>query len=474
MESTMRGWIVVCAMVGCAFGCAEEERVASVEPEPRTEAAPDETPEPVEAPDGADDEAAQPEALRAPLPSEGSPTAVSPGAAPVEPAAVEPPLTEEQQAEVLRDVVRRVVRMPRERDLQRRARERGLRFMNITWEDTGRYMGSSVGPNISDLTLEVHQRRGRRTRTSLLPVLRFPNFSDRTADIPSEALYVKVGNEREGAETRIVRVSEVLADLRSFLSDPEGFRAENDDLTAPRDTHYLVSAQHVFVPVPPGMRVDFAPVLFNYQSNPGSPAVLVLLATREGTSIQIIENREDPTLPDGWGQRLYYNAAGQRSVLTAERRSDVVARVDRDQGSADDALALQEAADMVMIIQVPLRIPMVPRRAPMSAPFGGGGGAMDGLSSGGGGGGSDVEAVVIGHGLEEGPFHEIRRRRIRRDTRFPVRITIQFYKATSNGIVDDSDLDLARAQIERVYSDADFVGSLVVGSQNRPTAHHVQ
>jgi hypothetical protein len=83
---------------------------------------------------------------------------------------------------------------------------------------------------------------------------------------------------------------------------------------------------------------------------------------------------------------------------------------------------------------------------------------------------SDVETAVVGHGLDEGPFTEIRRRRIRRDRRFPVRITIQFYKATSNGVVSEPDLLGAVAQIERVYADADFVGSLVVGSQARPTS----
>ena len=70
------------------------------------------------------------------------------------------------------------------------------------------------------------------------------------------------------------------------------------------------------------------------RSEPGTPAVLCLVITREGTSITIIENRPDPLHPDGWGQRLYFNHAGQRTLFTAERRSDVPRRVEANLGSS--------------------------------------------------------------------------------------------------------------------------------------------
>ena len=51
-------------------------------------------------------------------------------------------------------------------------------------------------------------------------------------------------------------------------------------------------------------------------------------------------------------------------------------------------------------------------------------------------------------------------------------ITVQFYKATSNGVVSDKDLAEIAAQINRVYKEADYVGSLVVqGDTGRPTEH---
>jgi hypothetical protein len=84
---------------------------------------------------------------------------------------------------------------------------------------------------------------------------------------------------------------------------------------------------------------------------------------------------------------------------------------------------------------------------------------------------SDVEQAVLGHGRVEGKFEEGGRQRLERDERFPVRVTVQFYKATSNGVVSSADLDAIATGIGNVYEHADFVGSLVVpeGDRNRPT-----
>ncbi len=51
-------------------------------------------------------------------------------------------------------------------------------------------------------------------------------------------------------------------------------------------------------------------------------------------------------------------------------------------------------------------------------------------------------------------------------------MTVQFYKATSNGIVTEEDMQAIASQIERVYDEADYVGSLVVGGESyRPTEY---
>jgi hypothetical protein len=104
--------------------------------------------------------------------------------------------------------------------------------------------------------------------------------------------------------------------------------------------------------------------------------------------------------------------------------------------------------------------------------------AGDGEGYGGGahaesrGRSSDVDTAVLGQGPTEGPYTELDGLEIERDPRFPVRVTVQFYQATSNGVVSQADIDRMSAQIEQVYSKGDYVGSLVVPGPNdhkRPT-----
>ena len=81
---------------------------------------------------------------------------------------------------------------------------------------------------------------------------------------------------------------------------------------------------------------------------------------------------------------------------------------------------------------------------------------------------SDVEQAVLGHGPNLGPYNEGRGLRLVRDPKFPVRVTVQFYKATSNGIVSDQDLAAVNESISKVYANGDYVGSLVVPERDRP------
>ncbi len=169
---------------------------------------------------------------------------------------------------------------------------------------------------------------------------------------------------------------------------------------------------------------------------------------------------------DTWGQRLFFNQDGERASFTGERLSDF----DLREGPADNAQvdSKGKGLNMVMIIQVPLKQKHKARwgfglseDAEMAAPM-----PMAAQSA------SDVEEAVIGHGEVEGPFTEIDGLKIERDERFPIRVTVQFYKATSNGIVSEEDMQEIAGEIERVYSEADYVGSLVVGGgSNRPTEY---
>ncbi|MBM4782920.1 MAG: hypothetical protein GQE15_35020 [Archangiaceae bacterium] len=370
-----------------------------------------------------------------------------------------------------RDVIEKVIAMPGDSDLQQRCARLGLEVMNVMWEDTGRYEGSSVGPNISDLTLQVRERVGENVRTSLLPVIRHPNFSDKTADVKAEQLWVRIGNERAGATRRAVRLTEVLEHLGEYLSASSTLKGSGN-LLAKRDTHFLVSAQHVFVPLPREGKAEFNPVLFNYQSYPGNPAVLTLLVTREGLSVRVIENKPGDQTFQGWGQQLFFNDKGQKTTFTAERKSAVANRIASGQGTKADEGALDEGADMMMLVQVPLK-QVVSHRGffgaddslAQAAPPMEAGGAAERQSTRRER--SDVEQAVLGHGDAMGPHEECGGLALERDDRFPVRVTVQFYKATSNGVVSDSDLADVKRAIDRTYESGDYVGSLVVPQSER-------
>jgi hypothetical protein len=395
----------------------------------------------------------------------------------------------------LRTAIQRVEAMPENEALQRRAQRLGLNVLNVLWEDTGRFAGSSVGPNISDVTLQLREpvdAQGKRYRSHLLPVLRAPNFSDKTADIAADKLWVRVGNQSRGAQLVSVPLSEVLKNLREYVTDPDSILGSGD-FSAPRDSHYLVSAQHVFVPIAERGKVEFTPVIFNYQSSAKNPAVLTLLVTRQGTSVVAVDNTTDAVV-SGYtqGQALYFNNKGQKTTLTAERRSTVKQRIESGGATEQDAGALDEGADMMLIVQVPLKVRASAAYALDGDGFGGGGfgalpslapmasgamaeGVAKGASRGAGRARSDVEQAVLGHGEDLGDFSEGRRLKLERDPAFPVRVTVQFYKATSNGVVTPTDLADARTQIDRVYAKADYVGSLVVpeGERSRPTDWHL-
>jgi hypothetical protein len=343
----------------------------------------------------------------------------------------------------------------------------GLQLLNVLWEDTGRWEGSSVGPNISDVTIEVEGwRKGTTHRTYLMPVMRHDNFTDKTADVRIDKILIPVGNHKEG-ELHLVTLKELLESPGQFMSTHDKGRIKGNSLLAKRDTHALVSAQHAFLPVPKEGKATFWPVVFNYQSTRKNPAVLTILVTRQGTSMTIIDNARDTVTGGGsWGQRLYFNKNGEKAPLIAERLADVKASGTTANG--ENAQDLGSDSNVLMLIQVPLKYREPPRRAmaydapadmasgaaapaPMAKPK-----DITAESR------SDVDVAVLGHGQTEGPYTELDGLTIARDPRFPVRVTLQFYQATSNGVVSRADVKAMAAQIKKVYGKGDYVGSLVV------------
>ena len=183
----------------------------------------------------------------------------------------------------------------------------------------------------------------------------------------------------------------------------------------------------MFLPIPKSGKAEFNPVLFNYQSAPGSPAVLTILVTRQGTSMQVIENKPDEATAAGWGQELYFNNKGQRAAFTAERKSDVEQRIEAQGGpkTEDDKTALQKGADVLFLVQIPLearaarrlggalpgsgvewRRDALGRRPRAAAPRREAADEDGRVARRAAPTKSDVEQAVLGHGPNVGPFNE--------------------------------------------------------------------
>lgn len=352
----------------------------------------------------------------------------------------------------------------------------GLDVVNVTWEDTGRYGNSCWGPNISDLTIQVHHGARDQEMLTCMPVIRYPNFHDLSADLDPDEFFLLVGNEK-GDDLEPLSLTDYVDNIRDYLHDEDSWGGRENSLLADRDSVVLVSAQAVFLPIEENGEAIFNPVLYNYQSYEGSPGVLAILATREGTSATIIDNSSDYSADYySWGQRLFFNENGERASLTGSRLSDFMADPDNLPELMGESMeaAGEEGLNMVLLIQIPLK-----QKERRDLWFDGSGGCAEIPAAMGGEqecSSSDVEAAVIGHGELEGPFREIGGLPIVRDERFPIRVTVQFYKATSNGVATAGDIAEIAAQITRVYDDASYVGSLVCPEEkfNRPTDwdHH--
>jgi hypothetical protein len=382
---------------------------------------------------------------------------------------------------IYRKAVNETSQMSRDASSRAAAKSVGLDVMNVTWEDTGRSKGSSMGPNISDMTIQVHTVNDKGDIAPVaMPIVRYPNFADKTADISPNKFMLLVGNQ-ENETLRKISLTEYLDNFRSYLSNESSWKGSEESLLAPRDTHVLVSAQAAFLPIPQGQKAHFNPVLFNYQSSKENPAVLTILVTREGTSATIIDNTRD-AFKSGWGQRLFFNQNGEKASLTGERQSDFSARIPTIRPSVinpnmprplSPPTALNSAngqggMNMVMLIQVPLVHKQNNRMFPMNS-MNMAESVKRSMTS------APVENAVIGHGPVEGKYTEIDDLEIKRDARFPIRVTVQFYKATDSKTLTPAIAQELRAQIDRVYKNADYVGSLVTeGKTSRPTEHNVK
>ena len=81
-----------------------------------------------------------------------------------------------------------------------------------------------------------------------------------------------------------------------------------------------------------------------------------------------------------------------------------------------------------------------------------------------------METAVVTSGSVEGPWIGLDGCTIERDESFPIRATVQFYQATDSARLTEGDAARIASAVDRIYLDADAVGSLVVeGMTGRAT-----
>jgi hypothetical protein len=87
---------------------------------------------------------------------------------------------------------------------------------------------------------------------------------------------------------------------------------------------------------------------------------------------------------------------------------------------------------------------------------------------------ANVEDAIIKIGSSEGRFSELDTETVERDTQWPIRVTLQFYKCTDDGFIDDEVVKQISDQLAESKKKAVYIGSSVVAPDSkRPTAYSV-
>jgi len=337
------------------------------------------------------------------------------------------------------------------------ATSHGLSINSVSWEDNARTKNSSWGPCISDMTLAVEG-------TSMPLVKASSNYVDESWDVEIEKIPLVVGNE-DGTMLRTVTLKEYLQNFRDYLSNPSSWKGTRKSLLRDDDKHVICSAQACFLPMPKEGDAKFNVEIYNYQSSRGNPAVLAIVASANGTSAEILEGR----------QRLYHNKNGEKASFIGKRLSDHRRETGSELSSKAPMTSSEKQQNMLLVIQVPIKhvgeiydddsdgdecflesstLIFQAKNSRCSKEV-------------------DVESAIISIGKSEGKHDEIHDCEIERDDRFPIRVTMQYYKATSNGAVDDAVMTQIRDELHGARKWAVAISSLVTETTNRTTEHSV-
>ncbi len=360
-----------------------------------------------------------------------------------------------------------------------------LTITNVSWQDAGRGHGSAYGRNISDVRLLSLYREAGEIKQIAQPIIRLDNFEDKTVDINMEEVFVPVGNAWGLEKPFAVTLKDLLEHMSQFLSWREDIKGS---LYLERDSEVLVSAQASIMPVPKGGEAHFVPAIYNYQSKPGNPAVLVILVSNRGTSITVVDNKRDTFRSEAFsrvGQMLFHNDNGQKKPFILEGLSKVEATAEgrsrlEELAASGAAIGGQSAVNQVMLIQVPLRYPKSQRVTPYFSA------STDASSKGVGTtrgarsiGPADQAGLETGvtdiAGYSLGKFTELDSlgAKLERDPELPIRVDVTYYFSSDVTKFSSEQLRVIPDQLAKVYEAGENLGSLVTSDDyTRITRNH--
>ena len=344
----------------------------------------------------------------------------------------------------------------------------GLDVNTVSWEDTARTKGSCWGANITDMTLVTQGKR--------MPVIRKPNFADVTCDRPIGDFTVMVGNEGTSTSQQL-SLKTYLENLSQYVNS-----AKVTSMIGERDDHILTSSQACVLPLTDGS-VEFCVEMFNYQTTQDNPAVLVIMASSQGTSAQIL---------DGQTTKVYFNDNGTARNLKADRLKDD--RIKRGVAVEGPMTEDEKNRNALFVFQVPLKHKKPTRSfggVSLCSAFGGYKGNLECASFGAeescdgdvleccvmpvpngiakSRNSRGLDRAVLSKGTDMGRFRGTNGLPLERDFDFPIRCTVQYYYVTDSVDMTQEQIQEIATTVTKPYVAAEATGSLVFDTTTRKT-----
>jgi hypothetical protein len=296
----------------------------------------------------------------------------------------------------------------------------------VKWEDTARDKKSCLGPNISDVTLDVDNKS--------FPIIGTKNYSDPTFDMGIDKFSVNVGNEKKSGSIKNIPFKEYLQNLDQYIA-----AKITGSMFRFRDSMIVTSAQSCILPLQDD-KITFNVRIHNYQYDAENPSVLVVVVSPHGTSAQLITESQ---------QKIYFNKCGNKAPYVAERLADV--RRTLRKSTTGDMSQEEKENNVLFIFQIPLKQKERPRRNKsfQDCRFDG----VDKLvkkSRAYETRGMDHAQLSVGdsvgswNGTHSGYI-------IERDAKYPIRCTIQYYRVTDTDAIPQSVVEDISQQIWKLY-----------------------